>query len=130
MRKVIATVEAPAAVGPYSQGIAQGGWLFCSGQIPLSAETGRLIEGDIQAQATQVLENLGAVLRTNEMTFNDVVKTTVFLTDMADFQAVNEIYARFFGEVKPARSTIQVAALPKEARVEVEAIAFAEPEKR
>lgn len=127
MRKVIATPEAPAAVGPYSQAIGQQGWLFCAGQIPLDPETGALVEGDLAAQATQVLDNLGAVLRAAHLNYDDVVKTTVFLTDLADFQAMNEVYARYFGGAKPARSTIQVAGLPKNSRIEIEAIAFARP---
>jgi 2-iminobutanoate/2-iminopropanoate deaminase len=126
MKKVIATVEAPKAIGPYSQAIAAGSMLFCAGQIPLSPQTGELIDGDVSAQAEQVLENLGAVLRANSMTFAHVVKTTVFLIDLADFAAVNDIYKIYFPEQPPARSTIQVAALPKGARVEIEAIAINE----
>lgn len=127
MNKVIATVEAPAAVGPYSQAVHANGWLFCAGQIPLSPESGQLIEGDIAAQTTQVLDNLKAVLHAANMTFSDVVKTTVFLTDLGSFQVMNEVYQRYFGEVRPARSTIQVAGLPKGAQVEIEAVAYAEP---
>ncbi len=127
MKKVIATLDAPAAVGPYSQAIASGPWLFCAGQIPLNPQTGNLIEGDISAETTQVLENLGGVLRANSMSFDSVVKTTVFLTDLADFQKMNEIYAIYFPGVHPARSTIQVSALPKGAHVEIEAIAHLEP---
>jgi len=123
MKKVIATTEAPKAVGPYSQAIATGNLLFCAGQIPLKPETGELIEGDAAAQTKQVLENLAAVLRANGMTFSDVVKTTVFLTDLADFSKMNEVYAAFFSEPFPARSTIQVVALPKGANVEIEAVA-------
>lgn len=126
MKKVIATPEAPAAVGPYTQAISQQGWLFCSGQIPLDPASGALIEGDLAAQVTQVLENLGAVLQAAGMSYGDVVKTTVFLTDLVDFQDMNEVYARYFGGTKPARSTIQVAGLPRKARVEIEAIAFAQ----
>jgi len=123
MKKVIATTEAPKAVGPYSQAIATGNLLFCAGQIPLKPETGELIEGDAAAQTKQVLENLAGVLRANGMSFSDVVKTTVFLTDLADFSKMNEVYAAFFSEPFPARSTIQVAALPKGANVEIEAVA-------
>ena len=123
MKKVIATVEAPKAVGPYSQAIASGSLLFCAGQIPLNPATGELVQGDAAIQARQVLENLGGVLRANQMTFDNVVKTTVFLTDLADFGAMNEVYASFFTEPFPARSTVQVAGLPKGARVEIEAVA-------
>jgi 2-iminobutanoate/2-iminopropanoate deaminase len=125
-RKIIATSDAPKAVGPYSQAIAVGNMLFCSGQIPLHPSTGELVQGGVTEQATQVLENLAAVLRANGMTFANVVKTTVFLTDLADFAAMNAVYAVSFPENQPARSTIQVAALPKAARVEIEAIAVVE----
>jgi len=122
-KKIIATPDAPKAVGPYSQAIAAGSLLFCSGQIPLDPITGQLVQGDVTDQTTQVLENLGAVLRENAMTFAHVVKTTVFLTDLGDFAAMNDVYATFFPSAQPARSTVQVAALPKGARVEIEAIA-------
>ena len=125
-RKIIATPEAPKAVGPYSQAVAVGGLLFCSGQIPLIPDTGELLQGDVTEQTTQVLENLGAVLRANGMTFSNVVKTTVFLKDLADFAAMNDVYAIYFPDNQPARSTFQVAALPKGARVEIEAIASSE----
>jgi 2-iminobutanoate/2-iminopropanoate deaminase len=123
MKKVIATSEAPAAVGPYSQAIALQNLLFCAGQIPLVPETGELVTGDVAAQTGRVLQNLGAVLHANGMTFANVLKTTVFLTDLADFAKMNEIYATCFTPPFPARSTIQVAALPKGASVEIEAIA-------
>jgi 2-iminobutanoate/2-iminopropanoate deaminase len=125
-RTIISTADAPKAVGPYSQAVAVGKLLFCSGQIPLKPATGELIEGDVTDQTTQVLENLGAVLRANRMTFANVVKTTVFLTDLGDFAAMNHVYAIYFPSRQPARSTIQVAALPKGARVEIEAIAVAD----
>jgi 2-iminobutanoate/2-iminopropanoate deaminase len=125
-RRTIATVDAPKAVGPYSQAVAAGNFLFCSGQIPLIPATGELLQGDVTEQTTQVLENLGAVLRANQMTFAHVVKTTVFLIDLGDFAAMNDVYAMFFPTDQPARSTIQVAALPKGARVEIEAIAVAD----
>ena len=125
MKKVIATADAPKAVGPYSQAIADGNLLFCAGQIPLRPDTGELVTGDIAAQTRQVLENLAGVLRANGMTFSNVVKTTVFLTDLADFATMNGVYANFFTEPFPARSTVQVAALPKGAKVEIEAIAVA-----
>ena len=123
MKKVIATPDAPEAVGPYSQAIAVGNLLFCAGQIPLEPATGTLVEGDAAAQAEQVLKNLGAVLQANGMNYANVVKTTVFLTDLADFGKMNEVYAKYFTAPYPARSTIQVAALPKGANVEIEAIA-------
>ncbi|HEX4086540.1 MAG TPA: RidA family protein [Chthoniobacteraceae bacterium] len=125
-RKIIATVEAPKAVGPYSQAVAIGNFLFCSGQIPLMPSTGELVQGDASEQTTQVLENLGAVLRANGMTYANVVKTTVFLIDLGEFAAMNDVYAVYFPANQPARSTIQVAALPKGARVEIEAIAVAD----
>jgi 2-iminobutanoate/2-iminopropanoate deaminase len=126
MKKVIATPDAPKAVGPYSQAIAAGNTLFAAGQIPLVPETGELVAGDVAAQAEQVFKNIGAVLRANAMTFSNVVKTTVFLTDMADFAKMNVVYARHFAEPFPARSTIQVAGLPKGANVEIEVTAVAE----
>ena len=126
MKRVIATTEAPRAVGPYSQAIAVGDLLFCAGQIPLLPTTGELIDGDVSAQTTQVLENLGAVLRAGGMTYANVVKTTVFLTDLNDFAAMNDVYKLHFPDQPPARSTIQVAALPKGARVEIEAVAVSE----
>lgn len=123
MKKVIVTADAPAAVGPYSQAIASGDLLFCAGQIPLEPATGALVEGDAAAQTTRVLENVKAVLAANDMTFGNVVKSTVFLTNLADFAAMNGIYAEYFAEPFPARSTIQVAALPRGANVEIEVIA-------
>lgn len=126
MKRVIVTSGAPAAVGPYSQAIATASMLFCSGQIPLNAITGHLLAGDVTAQTKLVLEHLGAVLRANAMSFANVVKTTVFLTDLADFAKMNEVYALYFSAPFPARSTIQVAALPKAANVEIEAIAVAD----
>ena len=122
MSEVIFTKEAPAAVGPYSQAIKAGNVVYCSGQIPLVPETGALVEGDIKAQATQSLKNVEAVLKEAGATFNNVVKTTVFLVDMNDFAAVNEVYADFFGDHKPARSCVAVKELPKGARVEVEVL--------
>ena len=123
MKTVISTTEAPAAVGPYSQAIAAGPFVFCSGQIPLVPETGTLIEGDISSQTERVLQNIAAVLRACGLEMKDVVKTTVFLTDLANFGEMNLVYAKFFPGDSPARSTIQVAALPKGANVEIEAIA-------
>jgi 2-iminobutanoate/2-iminopropanoate deaminase len=123
MKTVISTVEAPTAVGPYSQAIAAGGLVFCSGQIPLEPSSGVLIEGDISSQTKRVLENLAAVLRAHGLTTEHVVKTTVFMTDLANFGEMNTVYAQWFPNEPPARSTIQVAALPKGANVEIEAIA-------
>jgi 2-iminobutanoate/2-iminopropanoate deaminase len=124
MKTVISTAEAPTAVGPYSQAIAAGGLVFCSGQIPLVPSSGVLIEGDISSQTKRVLENLTAVLRAHGLTMEHVVKTTVFMTDLANFGEMNTVYGQFFPSDPPARSTIQVAALPKGANVEIEAIAF------
>jgi 2-iminobutanoate/2-iminopropanoate deaminase len=124
MKTVISTTEAPAAVGPYSQAIAAGPFVFCSGQIPLVPETGTLIEGDISRQTERVLQNIAAVLRACGLEMEHVVKTTVFLTDLVNFGEMNAVYARFFPDGSPARSTIQVAALPKGANVEIEAIAL------
>ena len=125
-RRIIVTPDAPKAVGPYSQAVAVGDLLFCSGQIPLDPVTGQLLQGDVTEQTTLVLENLSAVLRANGMSFANVAKTTVFLTDLANFAAMNAVYAKYFTEPFPARSTIQVAALPKGARVEIEATAVAD----
>jgi 2-iminobutanoate/2-iminopropanoate deaminase len=122
-RTRIATPEAPAALGPYSQAITAGGFLFCSGQLGLDPATGDFAAGDVEAQAARALMNLGNVLEAAGCTFDDVVKTTVFLADMADFAAVNAVYSRFVTDPPPARSTVQVAALPKGGRVEIEAIA-------
>ena len=124
MKTVISTTEAPAAVGPYSQAIAAGPFVFCSGQIPLEPETGKLITGDISNQTKRVLENIAAVLHAGGLGMEHVVKTTVFLTDLANFGEMNEVYAGYFPNDAPARSTIQVAALPKGANVEIEAIAL------
>ncbi len=123
MKKVISTAAAPGAIGPYSQAIEANGFVFASGQIPLDPATGAFVPGGVAEQAEQALKNLGAVLSAAGCTLEDVVKTTVFLTDMGDFAAVNEVYARFFTADCPARSAVQVGALPKGALVEVEAIA-------
>ena len=125
MKKVIATIEAPAAVGPYSQAIAAGSTLYCAGQIPLDPATGELVPGGVTEQATRVLENIGGVLRANGMDYAHVVKATVFMVDLGEFAAMNAVYARYFTAPFPARSTIQVVALPKGAQVEIEVIAVA-----
>jgi 2-iminobutanoate/2-iminopropanoate deaminase len=117
------TDAAPAAIGPYAQATIAGGFLFTAGQIPLDPATMQVVEGDVVAQAEQVLANLAAVLAQAGCRWTDVVKTTVFLQDMADFPRVNEVYARALGEARPARSTVQVAALPRGVKVEIEAIA-------
>jgi 2-iminobutanoate/2-iminopropanoate deaminase len=122
-RTAITTPEAPAAIGPYSQAIAADGLLFCSGQLGLDPATGDFVAPDVEAQAARAMLNLGNVLEAAGCTFADVVKTTVFLADMADFAAVNAVYGRFVTDPPPARSTVQVAALPKGGRVEIEAIA-------
>lgn len=125
MIKMVTTQEAPAAIGPYSQAVAAGPWLFTSGQIPLRPD-GSLVTGDIREQAAQVLANLDAVLQTAGVNRTDVVKTTIFLSDLQDFEQVNQVYGEFFGTHRPARSTVQVAGLPKGARVEIEVIAWKE----
>jgi 2-iminobutanoate/2-iminopropanoate deaminase len=122
-REAVTSAEAPAAVGPYSQAMCAGDLVFCSGQIPLDPKTGNLVAGDFRAQAERVLDNLHAVLRAAGVSFADVVRTTVYLIDLADFAVLNELYAARFGEPFPARVTVGVAALPKGARVEVDAIA-------
>jgi 2-iminobutanoate/2-iminopropanoate deaminase len=122
MKTIIHTDSAPKALGPYSQAVSAGGFLFLSGQVGLDPATQSLVEG-IRAQAERSLRNLGAVLEKAGLGYGDVVKTTIFLKDIGDFQAVNEVYAGFFGAEPPARSTVQVAALPKAGLVEIEAIA-------
>ena len=123
MKKAVFAQGAPAAIGPYSHGVAIGDLFFTSGQIALVPETGKLVDGGIQEQTEQVLRNLEMVLSANGMTFANVVKTTVFLTDMEDFGVVNSIYGEKFAENAPARSCVQVAGLPKGVKVEIEAIA-------
>jgi 2-iminobutanoate/2-iminopropanoate deaminase len=123
MKRAIATDAAPKAIGPYSQAVAYGQFLFCAGQIPLDPKTGEIVSADVAAQTERVCENIRAVLSVNSMTLADVVKTTVFLTSMDDFAAMNGVYARYFSEPFPARSTIAVAGLPRGAKVEIEATA-------
>lgn len=123
MKQVIHTDSAPAAIGPYSQTIQIGDLLFVSGQVPIDPSTGAIVEGDIKAQAQQSLNNLKAILNAAGTNMGAVVKTTVFLADMNDFAAMNEVYAQFFQEPFPARSAVQVGRLPKDAKVEIEAIA-------
>jgi 2-iminobutanoate/2-iminopropanoate deaminase len=123
MRKVIATSEAPNAVGPYSQAVAVGNTLYCAGQIPLDPVSGELVAGGVTEQTTRVLENVGGVLRANGMDYSNVVKATVFMTDLAHFADMNAVYAKYFHASFPARSTIQVVALPRGAQVEIEVVA-------
>lgn len=123
MKTIIRTDKAPNPVGPYSQAVEAGGFLFCSGQIAINPETNQVFTGPIEEQAKQVLENIRAVLDQAGMTFQNVVKTTIYLINMNDFATVNEVYARYFSEQPPARSTIAVSALPKGVHVEIEVLA-------
>ena len=123
MREIVSTDKAPGAIGPYSQAIKTGGMVYCSGQIPIDPVTGEFVSNDISEQTEQVLKNLAAVLEAGGSNLGNVVKTTVFLADMSDFAAMNEVYARYFSENKPARATVQAARLPRDARVEIECIA-------
>lgn len=121
--KYVSASDAPRPIGPYSQGVISGGFLFCSGQIALDPQTGQIVEGDVAAQTERVLQNLVAVLREAKMGPENVVKTTVYLADMADFPKMNEVYGRFLGQKPPARTTIQAAGLPRGVRVEIDVIA-------
>lgn len=125
MKEIISTENAPGAIGPYSQAVKTNGMVFCSGQIPIDIATGEFVSDDVAEQTEQVLKNLSAVLEAAGTSLNEVVKTTVFLMDMADFAAMNEVYAKYFSENKPARATVQAAGLPRGARVEIECIAVA-----
>jgi 2-iminobutanoate/2-iminopropanoate deaminase len=122
--KAVHSDEAPKAIGPYSQAVAVRGAVFLSGQIGLDPASGQLVQGGVEAEARRVMENLKAVLAAAGLGLSDVVKTTIFLADLNDFTTVNEIYGGYFGDPKPARSTVQVAALPRGARVEIDAIAL------
>jgi len=122
--RIIATDGAPKAIGPYSQAIVAGDLVFCSGQIPLDPKSGEVVTGDIKIQTTRVLDNLAAVLGAAGSGLDRVTKTTVFICDMADFPAMNEVYAQRFGAHRPARSTVQIGALPRGARIEIEAVAL------
>lgn len=119
----IETSAAPEAIGPYSQAIQAGPFLFCSGQIPLDPQTGQMVDGDIKQQTKQVLSNLQAVLEAAGLGFDQVVKATIYLVDLGDFAVVNELYGECFGQTPPARACVQVSALPKNAKVEIECIA-------
>ena len=122
-KKIISTASAPAAIGPYSQAVRSGNLLFCSGQIPLVPTTGEMVAGGIEEQTRQVMANFGEVLKAGGVTFDHLVKTTIYLTDMDHFPLVNSIYATYFGDNPPARATVAVAALPKGALVEIDGIA-------
>ena len=124
MKEIVATERAPRAIGPYSQAVRSGNFLFASGQIPIDPATGEFVAGGITEQTQQVMRNVSAILEAAGAGLQQVVKTTVFLADMDDFTAMNEVYGRFFGEDPPARATVQAARLPRDARVEIEAIAM------
>jgi 2-iminobutanoate/2-iminopropanoate deaminase len=124
MMQTVSTENAPGAIGPYSQAVKTGNMVFCSGQIPIDPATGQFVSDDIAEQTEQVLRNLSAVLEAAGSDLGKVVKTTVFLADMNDFAAMNDVYARYFSENKPARATVQAARLPRDARVEIECIAL------
>jgi 2-iminobutanoate/2-iminopropanoate deaminase len=124
MKETINTDRAPKAVGPYSQAVKAGGFLFMSGQIPIDPETNEVVNGSSAVQAERVLRNLSIILEDSGATLEEVVKTTIFLADMNDFAEVNEVYARYFPIEPPARATVQVSRLPKDVRVEIEAIAY------
>jgi 2-iminobutanoate/2-iminopropanoate deaminase len=123
VKHAVSSLDAPKAIGPYSQAVRAGQLLFASGQIPTDPGTGAIVEGDVAAQTRRVLDNLGAVLKAAGLSFADVVRTTVFLADMNDFAAMNDVYGKYFSEPYPARATVQVARLPKDARVEIDLIA-------
>jgi 2-iminobutanoate/2-iminopropanoate deaminase len=125
-KSAVHTELAPAAIGPYSQAVRAGDFIFCSGQVALSPTTGAMVDGGVEAQTRQVLDNLGAVLTAAGADWDDVVKTTIYLSDLGDFQTVNTIYAERFGSVAPARATVEVSRLPKEALVEIDAVAHVE----
>lgn len=124
MKEIVSTKNAPGAIGPYSQAIRANNMVFCSGQIPIDIKTGEFVSEDIAEQTKQVLRNLSAVLEAAGTNLGNVVKTTVFLTDMNDFARMNEVYAIFFDDNKPARATVEAARLPKDAKVEIECIAL------
>jgi 2-iminobutanoate/2-iminopropanoate deaminase len=124
MKQIVATDTAPKAIGPYSQAVTHNGLIFASGQIPLDPSTGQLIEGDVAAQTARVLDNLKAVLGAAGSSLEQVLKTTVYLKDMGEFPRMNEVYARYFPSGAPARATVEVARLPRDVRVEIDAIAY------
>ena len=124
MKKIISTDKAPAAIGPYSQAVWAGDLLFASGQIPMDPATGDIVTGGVQAQAHQSLKNVKAILEAAKLGFENVIKATVFIKDMNDFAAINEVYAEYFTAPFPARSCVEVARLPKDVKIEIEAIAI------
>jgi 2-iminobutanoate/2-iminopropanoate deaminase len=124
LKEPVTTTQAPAALGPYSQAIRAGGFVYVSGQVPIDPETGEFVAGGIAEQTERVLKNVAAVLKAAGSSLDKVVKTTVFLADMNEFGAMNEVYAKFFTEAPPARATVQAARLPRDARVEIEAVAL------
>src|SRR5438874_3532731 len=124
MKKIISTTEAPTAIGPYSQAVRAGSLVFCAGQVPLDPKTAQIVSENIAEQTRRVLDSVTAILKAEQLTLAHVVKTTVFLADFGDFQKMNEVYATYFKDNPPARSTVGVSTLPKNARVEIEAIAF------
>jgi 2-iminobutanoate/2-iminopropanoate deaminase len=126
MRQAVSTEAAPSAIGPYSQAIRAGSLLFVSGQVPIDPATGAVVDGDIAAQTRRVLQNVGAILEAAGVSFDHVVRTTVFLTDMNDFAAMNEVYATCFTSPAPARATVQVSRLPRDSRIEIDVIASTE----
>jgi 2-iminobutanoate/2-iminopropanoate deaminase len=130
VKQLITSPTAAPAIGPYSPAVLVGNLLFLSGQIPLDPTSGQVVDGDIRAQTTRVLENLGALLKAGGGDFSKVVRTTIFLADLADFAVVNEIYATYFSAPYPARATVQVARLPRDVRVEIDAIAILDEERR
>jgi 2-iminobutanoate/2-iminopropanoate deaminase len=127
VRRAILTADAPEAIGPYSQAVVAGNLVFVSGQIPLDPATGRLVDGDIEAQTRQVFRNLEAILAAAGAGFSSVVRTTVYLVDLEDFAAMNRVYATFVSAPAPARATVQVSRLPREARIEIDLIAALQP---
>lgn len=129
MKSVISTEKAPGAIGPYSQAVVANGVVYCSGQIPIDPLTGEFVDGGVREQTAQVLKNLSAVLEAAGSSIEQVLKTTVFLSDMNDFSAMNDVYAEFFGDSKPARATVQAARLPRDARVEIECVALVDESK-
>ena len=124
MRQAVSTPSAPKAIGPYSQAIRAGSLLFVSGQVPIDPATGQIVNGDIAAQTHRVFQNIGEILKAGGASFDHVVRTTVFLADMDDFSAMNEAYATYFTAPAPARATVQVSRLPKDARVEIDVVAY------
>jgi 2-iminobutanoate/2-iminopropanoate deaminase len=124
MKEIISTPSAPAAIGPYSQAVRWNGLIYCSGQIPLDPATGQIVDGGVEEQTVRVLENLRAVLEAAGASLQTVLKTTIFVKDMGDFAKVNEVYARYFAVDPPARATVEAARLPRDVRIEIEAVAF------